>query len=236
MPLAVQPRSRKSPSVDEILKLSAQKEQATVKGRRAGNNAGPAAAGPAGLGPNVRGEIADDVVLQELSALHKQKAGSWHVVGLDTKMDAAILAADEHTAIGKLKNKGEGVDPNLDEDDELQRMREEIAVLDRLAANMREGILEGSASVPPQFPLAPEQAAQHAGGNNYCGGIQGGDAVSHSLRDAAISPFNQREAFSSVPSPPVPGGFLGSPSGAKSWEQEREEERSKAQEQRRIYK
>ena len=207
-----------------------------MKGRRAGSNAGPAAAG---LGPNVRGEIADDVVLQELSALHKQKAGSWHVVGLDTTLDAAILAADEHTAIGKLKNKREELDPNLDEDDELQRMREEIAVLDRLAANMRGGIVEGRASGPPQFPLAPKAALLHAGGNNYCGGIQGGDASSHSLRDAAISPMgggSQREAFSYVPSPPVPGGFLGSSSGSKSWEQEREEERSKAQEQRRIYK
>ena len=68
--------------------------QAPAQGRRAGQ---PAAAN------NVRGAIADEVVLQELAALRKQKAnGSWHVVGLDSKLDAAILSADEHTAIGEL--------------------------------------------------------------------------------------------------------------------------------------
>ena len=102
-----------------------------------------ARAGQPAAANNVRGAIADEVVLQELAALRKQKAnGSWHVVGLDSKLDAAILSADEHTAIGELKHEADAQFHNgsegMDDDEEIKRMREEIEMLDKMAAIMRE--------------------------------------------------------------------------------------------------
>jgi len=129
-------------------------KQAPVQGRRAKPEALRGAR-------NVHGEIADDIVRAELAALAKQRKGneSWHVVGLDSKLDAAVLSADEHTAIRQLKTEADaelaGMQEDVDDDEEIRRMQEEIAVLDRMAAVMRE-----QPEIPPphERPQSPMRA------------------------------------------------------------------------------
>ena len=93
---------------------------------------------------NVHGEIADEIVKAELAALAKQRKAndSWHVVGLDSKLDASVMAADEHTAIRQLKRDAgahlTGAHEEAEDDEEIRRLQEEIAMLDRMNAVMYE--------------------------------------------------------------------------------------------------
>ena len=238
-------------------------------GGRAGAAPGGGGVPRSVVGGNVRGEIADDIILQELAALQKQSK-NWHVMGLDKKLDAAVLSADEHTAIGQLKMDFDddvgpagvadaGAGAQNEEEEELRRMREEIEVLDRMAAIMREKPpnterptspsrrLEPHPSQGPQALAVPSHAAEqrHVGvymsdqyarrdGGGPPGGFQDAMGIPPVAWGGAVADPSRSPA--PVPLPPVPGGFLGSPGGGDHWRVEKEQLRAEQQAKQLRYK
>ena len=214
---------------------------------------------------NVHGEIADDIVRAELAALAKQRKGneSWHVVGLDSKLDAAVLSADEHTAIRQLKTEADaelaGMQEDVDDDEEIRRMQEEIAVLDRMAAVMREQPEIPPPHERPQSPMrahpnmsparGPDTEQRHHGGaagNRSADagpariGLYGGAAAASAdlpNGDAHLS-GGGRSMMPNVPAPPVPGGFLGSPGVSRGdyFKEEKDKLRAAQEAQQKSYR
>ena len=267
--MAHKPRPRKSASVDEILNGAVRnKERDSPRSyavscvmkahefacltqeppRRA------AGGGPLGRGGNVRGEITDDVILQELAALNKQRA-NWHVMGLDEELDAAVLSADEYTVIAKLKNEGAGMKVEtreagvVEEDKELQRMREEIEMLDRMAAIMRDKPPSPDRPSSPQragpgrgvhgLPVHATASEQRPAGVAVYGDdfhFDSSPPRGHQRTVDGLTSVGGDKPRSPVPAPPVPGGFLGSPGVTEYWKHEKEQMRAEQQAKQRSYR
>ena len=227
--------------------------QAPMQGRRAKLEAGAR---------NVHGEIADEIVKAELAALAKQRKAndSWHVVGLDSKLDAAVMAADEHTAIRQLKRDADahltGAHEEAEDDEEIRRLQEEIAMLDRMNAVMYE-----QPELPPhERPRSPARTHPHmhparapdteqlhrggpAGNSSTDAGPRridayGGGAAANLPGGAMQLSGGGRSSWPNVPAPPVPGGFLGSPgvSHGDYFQEEKEKQRAELDAKQRSYK
>jgi hypothetical protein len=226
-------------------------KQAPMQGRRAKPDAGAR---------NVHGEIADEIVKAELAALAKQRKAndSWHVVGQDSKLDAAVMAADEHTAIRQLKKDADahltGAHEEAEDDEEIRRLQEEIAMLDRMNAVMYE-----QPEFPPhERPRSPARAHPHmhparahdteqlhrggpAGNRSTDAGPGRIDAYGGGVNlpgGAMQLSGGGRSSWPNVPAPPVPGGFLGSPgfSHGDYFQEEKEKQRAEQEAKQRSYK
>ena len=201
----------------------------------------------------IRGEIADDIVLAELAAMREQGQGTnWHVMGLDHKLDASAQAADERT-IAQLQGGhvpqddielAEMVRAHADDDEELKKMQQEIEMLDRMQAELAKD--DGNR----QELSNPQHAAEHHRPHGQPPAHISPGRVSNPERGRRSSPAPADQSSLSLHSGSasvaphirsVPGGFAGSPSGAlgpgtDAWRKAKQRERQEHEDRQRRYK
>ena len=202
----------------------------------------------------IRGEIADDIVLAELAAMREQGQGTnWHVMGLDHKLDASAQAADERTSIAQLQGGhvpqddielAEMVRAHADDDEELKKMQQEIEMLDRMQAELAKD--DGNR----QELSNPQHAAEHHRPHGQPPAHISPGRVSNPERGRRSSPAPADQSSLSLHSGSasvaphirsVPGGFAGSPSGAlgpgtDAWREAKQRERQEHEDRQRRYK